>query len=182
MNEQEFNIEVKPLPKAVPKDQGFEITFLRNRMNNRRAFLASFVGFIVMIIVFSVLISSYSANAYLIIGLILSVSGVFVSSIRISLGCLGLQSSVLSFVRSMFFFGEIFIGVSAIFLFIQNMSAAVGVCLLFVCFVVFVVYDFTAFQFSTEHLLGHYSVLVTTELLNVSSSSTPEFFNLESTC
>lgn len=141
MDDKDFNVELKPLPKAVPKDQGFDIAFLRNRQNNRRAFVASLSWSIIMMIIFSILISNFSANAYLIVGLILSVSGVFVSAIRISLGCLGLQPTVMVFVRSIFFFGEIFIGVSAVFLLIQNMSGAVAVILLFVVFVLFVLYE-----------------------------------------
>jgi hypothetical protein len=72
-----------------------------------------------LVIAFAVFVK-YSANTYTIIGLIISVIGVFVSMIRISLSELGLAHSTTRFLRTIVFLWECYLGITAFLLFVQN--------------------------------------------------------------
>jgi hypothetical protein len=110
-----------PLKFKCEKDpqEEFTIDFLNNKRQNRNAFYVSLLTFLSLVIAFAVFVK-YSANTYTIIGLIISVIGVFVSMIRISLSELGLAHSTTRFLRTIVFLWECYLGITAFLLFVQN--------------------------------------------------------------
>ena len=131
-----FKVNPKPGPSSssplsFSQQQEFSIPFLNVKRTNRIAFYISLISFLSLTIIFAVLAGQYSANAYIIVGIIVSVIGMFVSMIRISISVLGFVPSTTKFLRTMIFLWECYFGITAILLFIQNISVVGIVVVLF---------------------------------------------------
>jgi len=116
----DLTFKVKTDIPQYHQQQDFTIPFLNVKKTNRTAFYISFLTFTCLTIAFSVLAGQYSANAYIITGIIISAIGTVVSMIRISLSALGFVPSTTKFLRVIVFLWECYFGITTFLLFVQN--------------------------------------------------------------